>query len=38
MPIYMDRHDVSPAFTAEAVAHLHQEDLKIQDQFNCRAR
>lgn len=37
MPIYMDRHDVSPAVTAEAVAHLHQEDLKIQDQFNCRA-
>ena len=36
MPIYMDRHDVSEAVTAENVAQLHQEDLKIQDQFFCR--
>lgn len=36
MPIYMDRHDVSEEVTAEMVAHLHQEDLKIQDQFGCR--
>ncbi len=36
MPIYMDRHDVSDAVTAENVAQLHQEDLKIQDQFDCR--
>jgi AraC-like DNA-binding protein len=36
MPIYMDRHDVSNEVTAEAVAQLHQEDLKIQDKFNCR--
>ena len=36
MPIYMDRHDVSDAVTAEIVAHIHQEDLKIQDQFGCR--
>lgn len=36
MPIYMDRHDVSDAVTAENVAQLHQEDLKIQDQFSCR--
>ena len=36
MPIYMDRHDVSDAVTAEKVAQLHQEDLKIQDQFGCR--
>jgi AraC-like DNA-binding protein len=36
MPIYMDRHDVSETVTAENVAHLHQEDLKIQDQFGCR--
>lgn len=35
MPIYMDRHDVSDVVTAENVAQLHQEDLKIQDQFNC---
>src|ERR1700681_771372 len=36
MPIYMDRHDVSDAVTAEKVAQLHQEDIKIQDQFGCR--
>jgi AraC-like DNA-binding protein len=36
MPIYMDRHDVSEAVTAENVAQLHQEDLKIQHQFGCR--
>jgi AraC-like DNA-binding protein len=36
MPIYMDRHDVSDTVTAENVAHLHQQDLKIQDQFGCR--
>jgi AraC-like DNA-binding protein len=36
MPIYMDRHDVSETVTAENVAQLHQEDLKIQDQFSCR--
>jgi AraC-like DNA-binding protein len=36
MPIYMDRHDVSEAVTAEHVAQLHQQDLKIQDQFGCR--
>ena len=36
MPIYMDRHDVSDAVTAEDVAKLHQEDLKIQHLFGCR--
>lgn len=36
MPIYMDRHDVSETVTAENVAQIHQEDLKIQDQFGCR--
>lgn len=36
MPIFMDRHDVSETVTAENVASLHQEDLKIQDQFGCR--
>lgn len=36
MPIYMDRHDVSEDVTAETVAKLHQEDLKIQHKFNCR--
>src|ERR1700712_5614561 len=36
MPIYMDRHDVSETVTAEIVAQIHQEDLKIQDEFGCR--
>jgi len=36
MPIYMDRHDI-PGLTAEDVAEGHKQDLKIQDQFNCRA-
>lgn len=37
MPIYMDRHDVSEAVTAEIVAKIHQEDLKIQEEYKCRA-
>lgn len=36
MPLYMDRHDVSESVNAENVAELHQKDLKIQGQFNCR--
>lgn len=36
MPIYMDRHDVPAAVTAEIIAQIHQEDLKVQDQFSCR--
>lgn len=36
MPIYMDRHDISANVTAAQVAELHQQDLKIQDQFGCR--
>ncbi len=36
MPIYMDRHDVSESVTAEIVAQIHQEDLKVQDKFGCR--
>jgi AraC-like DNA-binding protein len=32
----MDRHDVSDTVTAENVAQLHKEDLKIQDQFGCK--
>lgn len=36
MPIYMDRHDVSEKVTAEIVAQLHQQDLKIQHNFQCR--
>jgi len=36
MPIFMDRHYLPEAATAEIVAQLHQEDLKIQDQYGCR--
>ena len=36
MPIFMDRHDVSENVTAEIVAQLHQQDLKIQHKFGCR--
>jgi len=32
----MDRHDVSDEVTAEHVAQLHQEDLKVEQQFKCR--
>lgn len=36
MSIYMDRHDVSEVVTAENVAQLHQEDLKIQHKYGCK--
>lgn len=36
MPIYMDRHDVSETVTAENVAQLHQQDLKVEHKFGCR--
>ncbi|MBN3521077.1 DUF4242 domain-containing protein [Algoriphagus lutimaris] len=36
MPIYMDRHDISADVTAENVAELHREDLKIQAKFSCK--
>lgn len=32
----MDRHDVSEEVTAEVVADLHQKDLRIQHNFNCK--
>ena len=32
----MDRHEVSEEVTAEHVALLHQEDLKIEHKFNCK--
>jgi AraC-like DNA-binding protein len=36
MAVFMDRHDLSASVTAEHVARLHQEDLKIQDRFSCK--
>jgi AraC-like DNA-binding protein len=32
----MDRHDVTSEVTAEHVANIHQEDLKIQHKYECR--
>jgi AraC-like DNA-binding protein len=36
MAIFMDRHDVSDNVTAEDVAKLHFQDLKVQHKFGCR--
>ncbi len=36
MPIYMDRHDVAEEVTAEIVAQIHQEDLRIQHKYCCK--
>lgn len=36
MPIFMDRHDVAEKVTAEIVAEIHQEDLRIQHEYSCR--
>lgn len=36
MPIFMDRHEI-PGVNAKDVASAHQEDLKIQKEFNCKA-
>ena len=36
MAIFMDRHDVSENVTAEDVAKLHFQDLKVQHEYGCR--
>ncbi|MEN3323037.1 nickel-binding protein [Mariniflexile soesokkakense] len=36
MPIYMDRHDIPEEITAEHVAQMHQEDLKVQHLYGCK--
>lgn len=36
MPLYMDRHDI-PGVSAEGVAHAHQMDLGVQNDFGCNA-
>lgn len=36
MPIYMDRHDIK-GVTSEQVATIHQQDLKIEHKYGCRA-
>ncbi|WP_297703749.1 nickel-binding protein [uncultured Eudoraea sp.] len=36
MPIYMDRHDIPKEITAEHVALMHQEDLKVEHLYGCK--
>ena len=36
MPIYMDRHDIPEEVTAEHVAQMHQEDLKVEHLYGCK--
>ena len=36
MPIYMDRHDIPEGVTAEHVAQMHQEDLKVEHLYGCK--
>jgi AraC-like DNA-binding protein len=36
MPIYMDRHDIPEEVTAEHVALMHQEDLKVEHLYGCK--
>jgi AraC-like DNA-binding protein len=36
MPIYLDLHEMPDGVTAEHVAEMHQADLKIEHEFNCR--
>jgi len=36
MSIFMDRHEVSEEVTAEHVAQLHQEDLKVEHKYGCK--
>jgi AraC-like DNA-binding protein len=36
MPIFMDRHDVPESITADLLAQMHQQDVKVQHQFCCK--
>ena len=36
MPLYMDRHDIPEEISAEHVAKMHQEDLKVQHLYGCK--
>jgi AraC-like DNA-binding protein len=36
MPLYMDRHEIPEGVTAEHVAQMHQEDLKVQHLYGCK--
>ncbi len=36
MPIFLDRHDIPEAMTAEEIARLHAQDVKIQGKYGVR--
>ena len=36
MPIYMDIHEMPEGVNAKHVAEMHQADLKIEHEYNCR--
>jgi hypothetical protein len=36
MPIFMDLHVLPEGITAQDIAEMHQEDLKIEHHFHCR--
>ncbi len=36
MPIYMDRHEIPKEISAEHVAQMHKEDMKIEHLFDCK--
>lgn len=36
MPLFMDRHDIPNEISAEHVAKMHQEDLKVEHLYGCR--
>ncbi|MBT1698161.1 DUF4242 domain-containing protein [Fulvivirgaceae bacterium PWU4] len=36
MPIYMDRHNIPEEVSAEHVARMHQEDVKIEHLYGCK--
>ena len=36
MPIYMDRHEIPKEISAEHVAQMHKEDMKIEHLYNCK--
>ncbi len=36
MPIYMDRHEIPAEITAEHVAKMHKEDMKVEHLYGCK--
>ena len=36
MPIYMDRHEIPKEISAEHVAQMHKEDMKVEHLYDCK--